>query len=120
MGNAHHPLHNIFSQKGFDPDLSPIRFNEYGISILKPKFFCRFLMNLCIGFWTLLLETFDVSMLGMRIIKDSSTCCENERILLKQLEVSQRALIGFPVGRERIKTHLLKSFRIDLDLLGGG
>jgi hypothetical protein len=103
MCDAHYSFHHLITNSRFHFDLSPIRFDDYEISILNPIFFCRLLMNLCKGFWTPLLKTFDVSMLGMSIVKDSSARCENKRVLLKQLGVPQRTLIWFSIGRERIE-----------------
>ncbi len=93
MGDAHHPFHHFFGNSGFDFDLSPIRFNNNGISILNPILFSRFLMDLRKGFRTSLLETSDVSMLGMSKIKDSGSGRKNHGILLIEVCLVQKTLI---------------------------
>ena len=116
MGYTHHSLQHIFSRSSFDSDLSPVRLNDNWISIFDPKFFSGFCMNLCIGFWVLLLKALNVSVLGMSIIEASGAGCKNQGESLKQLGIAQRALVWFSVGGERVKPCLFKGFRIDLYL----
>ena len=110
MRYTHHSLQHIFSDQGFDFDVSSVRFNNDRISIFDPKFFSGFCMNLCIGFWVLLFKALDVSVLGMRIVEISCAGGENERVLLKQLGIAQGALVRFSVGGKRVKSLLLNGF----------